>query len=82
MKRETAHLLRADLRAPALQRIEVVEPPGRRFYCNNFDALLVGLALKRGTDMSVATYLARKLWRPLVIEADGSWCPDSRAQRL
>jgi len=56
----------------------VVEAPGRRFHYNNFNPLLVGLALERATGMPVAAYLERRLWQPLGMEADGSWSLDSR----
>ena len=74
---DTATYYAPDLRALALRRTEVVEEPGRRFHYNNFNPLLVGLALERATAMPVTTYLERKLWRPLGMEADGSWSLDS-----
>ena len=74
---DTATYYAPDLRALALRRTEVVEEPGRRFHYNNFNPLLVGLALERATGMPVTTYLERKLWRPLGMEADGSWSLDS-----
>jgi CubicO group peptidase (beta-lactamase class C family) len=76
---DTATYYAPDLRALALTRTEVVEAPGRRFHYNNFNPLLVGLALERATGMPVATYLEQRLWRPLGMEADGSWSLDSRA---
>jgi CubicO group peptidase (beta-lactamase class C family) len=57
----------------------VVEAPGRRFHYNNFNPLLVGLALERAVGMPVATWLEQRLWRPLGMEADGSWSLDSQA---
>jgi CubicO group peptidase (beta-lactamase class C family) len=75
---DTATYYAPDLRALALTRTEVVEAPGRRFRYNNFNPLLVGLALERATGTPVATYLERKLWQPLGMEADGSWSLDSR----
>jgi CubicO group peptidase (beta-lactamase class C family) len=61
-----------DLRALAVRETEIVEEPGRRFHYNNFNPLLV-----RTSGMPVATYLERKLWQPLGMEADGSWSLDS-----
>jgi CubicO group peptidase (beta-lactamase class C family) len=75
---DTATYYAPDLRALALTRTEVVEEPGRRFHYNNFNPLLVGLALERATETPVASYLEAKLWRPLGMEADGSWSLDSR----
>ena len=76
---DTATYYAPDLRALALEGTEVVEVPGRRFHYNNFNPLLVGLALERATGMPVATWLERTLWRPLGMAADGSWSLDSQA---
>jgi CubicO group peptidase (beta-lactamase class C family) len=76
---DTATYYAPDLRKLALEETEVVEEPGRRFHYNNFNPLLVGLALERATGMPVATYLETRLWRPLGMEADGSWSLDSQA---
>jgi CubicO group peptidase (beta-lactamase class C family) len=76
---DTATYYAPDLRALALTRTEVVEEPGHRFHYNNFNPLLVGLALERAVGMPVAAYLEHRLWRPLGMEADGSWSLDSRA---
>ncbi len=75
---DTATYYAPDLRALALERTEVVEAPGRRFHHNNYNPLLVGLALERAVGMPVATWLERTLWQPLGMEADGSWSLDSR----
>jgi CubicO group peptidase (beta-lactamase class C family) len=76
---DTATYYDPDLRALALEETEVAEPPARRFHYNNFNPLLVGLALERATGTPVATYLEAKLWRPLGMEAGGSWSLDSKA---
>jgi CubicO group peptidase (beta-lactamase class C family) len=75
---DTATYYAPDLRALALTSTEVVEEPGRRFHYNNFNPLLVGLALERAVGMPVASYLEQRLWQPLGMEADGSWSLDSR----
>ncbi len=57
-----------------------VEPevePGRRWEYNNYHPLLLGMILERTTGRPVATYLSQKIWRPLGMEADGSWSLDS-----
>ena len=74
---DTATYYAPDLRKLALEGTEIVEAPGLRFHYNNFNPLLVGLALERAVAMPVATYLAARLWRPLGMEADGSWSLDS-----
>jgi CubicO group peptidase (beta-lactamase class C family) len=67
-----------DLRELALNcRIE--GEPGQYFEYNNYNPLLVGMILERATGMSVSRYLQQKLWKPLGMEADGSWSLDSTA---
>jgi CubicO group peptidase (beta-lactamase class C family) len=66
-----------DLRALALNcRIE--GEPGEYFEYNNYNPLLVGLILERATGMPVARYMEEKLWKPLGMEAGGSWSLDSK----
>jgi CubicO group peptidase (beta-lactamase class C family) len=65
-----------DLRELALNcRIE--GKPGEYFEYNNYNPLLVGMILERATGMRVSRYLQEKLWKPLGMEADGSWSLDS-----
>ena len=66
-----------DLRALALS-VEAGTPPGSRWRYNSFDPLLIGVILERATGRSVSDYLSEKLWRPLGMEAAGSWSLDSR----
>jgi CubicO group peptidase (beta-lactamase class C family) len=64
-----------DLRELALNcRIE--GKPGEYFEYNNYNPLLVGLILERATGMSVSRYMEEKLWKPMGMEADGSWSLD------
>ena len=65
-----------NLRTVALSS-PIVEEPGKRFKYNNYNALLVGLVLERATKRSVALYLEEKIWKPLGMEAPGSWSLDS-----
>src|ERR687897_524689 len=65
-----------DLRELALNcRIE--GEPGEYFEYNNYNPLLVGMILERATGMPVARYMQEKLWKPMGMEADGSWSLDS-----
>ena len=50
---------------------------GRYFEYNNYNPLLIGMILERATGMSVSRYLQQKLWKPMGMEADGSWSLDS-----
>ena len=66
-----------DLRRLALRAQPAFEP-GARWQYNNFNPLLIGLILERATGQTVSDYLSQTLWRPLGMEAPGSWSLDSR----
>ena len=66
-----------DLRELALEDCRIEEKPGEYFEYNNYNPLLVGMILERATGMPVARYLQETLWKPLGMEADGSWSLDS-----
>lgn len=65
-----------DLRALALSS-PITGAPGQVFNYNNYHPLLLGLVLERATGQPVAKYLEEKLWKPLGMEAPGSWSLDS-----
>src|SRR5829696_2950291 len=66
-----------DLRELALENSRIEGEPEEYFEYNNYNPLLVGMILERATGMSVSRYLQQKLWKPLGMEADGSWSLDS-----
>jgi CubicO group peptidase (beta-lactamase class C family) len=66
-----------DLRELALNS-QIEGKPGQYFEYNNYNPLLVGMILERATGMHVAGYLQQKLWKPMGMEADGSWSLDSK----
>ena len=66
-----------DLRELALENSRIEGEPGRYFEYNNYNPLLVGLILERATGTSVSRYMEEKLWKPVGMEADGSWSLDS-----
>lgn len=65
-----------DLRAVAISS-PIVGEPEQEFHYNNFHPLLLGLVLERTTGRHVAQYLEEKIWKPLGMEAPGSWSLDS-----
>lgn len=65
-----------DLRAVALSS-PIAGEPGQAFHYNNFHPLLLGLVLERTTGRPVVQYLEEKIWKPLGMEAPGSWSLDS-----
>jgi CubicO group peptidase (beta-lactamase class C family) len=66
-----------DLRKLALENSRIEGKPGEYFEYNNYNPLLIGMILERATGMSVSRYLQQKLWKPVGMEADGSWSLDS-----
>ena len=66
-----------DLRELALENCRIEEEPGEYFEYNNYNPLLIGMILERATGMSVSRYTEERLWKPMGMEADGSWSLDS-----
>ena len=66
-----------DLRDLALSATEIAFPAGGGWVYNNYNPLLLGLALERATGMSVSEYMATRLWQPLGAETDATWSLDS-----
>ncbi len=70
-----------DLRATALSAV-ITEAPGHTWLYNNYNPLLLGMALERATGQSVSDYMSSELWGPLGAEGDASWSLDSEASGL
>jgi CubicO group peptidase (beta-lactamase class C family) len=68
-----------DQRQLALEKLQVVDPPGEYFLYNKYHPQLLGLILERATGDSVTEYTQEKLWESLGMEFDGSWSLDSEA---
>jgi CubicO group peptidase (beta-lactamase class C family) len=66
-----------DLRELALNS-QIEGTPGQYFEYNNYNPLLVGMIIERATGTHVAGYLQQTLWKPMGMEADGSWSLDSK----
>lgn len=65
-----------DLRTAALEA-KISEAPGLSFHYNDYNPLLIGMALERATSMPVSAYLETRLWQRMGAEGDGSWDLDS-----
>jgi CubicO group peptidase (beta-lactamase class C family) len=65
-----------DLRRLA-SRTRLVDTPGKTFLYNNYNLLLLGLVLERVTGGYASEYLQERIWKPLGMEAAGSWSMDS-----
>ena len=67
-----------NLRDLALENTRIIEPPGKHFLYNNYNLLLIGMVLERATGQNVSYYLQEKIWKPIGMEFNGSWCLDSQ----
>lgn len=67
--------------APNLRRAalgaRIAGSPGLTFLYNNYNPLLVGLALERATGRPLSDFLAETIWSPLGTEAAATWSVDS-----
>ena len=61
---------------------EVDDEPGKEWHYNNYNPLLVGLALERATKEPLSSYVAEHLWQPLGAPYDASWSLDSDEHRF
>lgn len=55
--------------------------PGRVFNYSTGEAYVVSSAVANATGMTVSSYLAKKIWRPLGMEADAYWMLDAPGGR-
>lgn len=69
-----------ELRRVALER-RIAAPPGGFVY-NNWNPILLGLALERATGVSVASFTEAELWRPMGAERPASWSLDSQSDAM
>jgi len=65
-----------DLRRTAMNSV-IVEEPGKNFLYNNYNPLLLGMAVERATGRKISDYTSKVLWAPMGAEADASWSMDS-----
>lgn len=70
-----------DLRRSALNAV-IVDEPGKNFLYNNYNPLLLGMALERATGRNIGDYMSDRLWAPMGAEADASWSMDSFYNRF
>lgn len=64
-----------DLRGSGMSA-EIAEPPGHHFVYNNYNPLLIGLAVERSTGTTVSELFSSAVWKPMGAEADASWSLD------
>jgi CubicO group peptidase (beta-lactamase class C family) len=65
-----------DLRRTAMNSV-IVEEPSKNFLYNNYNPLLLGMAVERATGRKISDYMSKVLWAPMGAEDDASWSMDS-----
>ncbi len=68
-----------DLRTSALTETALSDDPGQTFLYNDWNLILMGMALERATGLSVSRFMEESLWQPMGAESTGSWSLDSEA---
>lgn len=66
-----------DLRSAVVNIPTIEGPPGQVFHYNDWNVIMLGIALERASGIPVADYAAVNLWQPMGAEANGSWSLDS-----
>lgn len=59
-------------------RIGFKELPGKTYEYQSISAQLLGLALRKVTGQTLASYLSEKLWKPLGMEYPAKWSTDEK----
>ncbi len=66
-----------NLRSGVVDTPRIEGPPGKVFHYNDWNVIMLGLALERAAGIPVSDYAATRLWQPMGAEAAGSWSLDS-----
>ena len=66
-----------DLRKMMLERVKIIEEPGKKFKYLSGDTELLGMILEKATGKHLADYLSESFWKPLGCENQALWQVDS-----
>ena len=61
-----------------INRLEVIETPGKEFLYLSGNTQLLAFVLEKATGMSLSNYAATRLWRPLGAEQPAEWSLDKK----
>jgi CubicO group peptidase (beta-lactamase class C family) len=71
-----------NLRSILLNETRITDAPGHHYLYKAYDPQLLSLILERVTGMTAATYLEKKVWKPLHMEYSATWLVDSEESGL
>lgn len=66
-----------DLRKMMLERVKIIDEPGKKFKYLSGDTELLGMILEKATGKHLADYLSESFWKPLGCENQALWQVDS-----
>jgi len=61
-----------------IKKLKIKEPPDLHYDYISVNSLLLSQIVERATNTKLSTYLERKIWQPLGMEANASWSVDSK----
>ena len=66
-----------DLRKMMLERVKIIEEPGKKFKYLSGDTQLLGMIIEKATGKHLADYLSESFWKPLGCENQTLWQVDA-----
>jgi len=65
-----------NLKKVALEKTQISGEPNKEFQYNNYNPLLIGLAMERATKMKLTKFIERYIWSKIGTEFDARWSTD------
>ncbi len=65
-----------------LSRLKRKRPAGEAFYYASIDTQVLAAVVEKSTGRSISEYLEEKIWRPLGMESDATWCTDNYGNQI
>lgn len=67
-----------NLRKVAINKTTIEKEPNKEFLYNNYNPLLLGLAMERATKMKLSKFIENHIWSKIGTEFDARWSTDER----
>ena len=71
-----------DLRKMMLERVNIIEEPGKKFKYLSGDTELLGMIIEKATGQSLSDYLTESFWEPLGSENQALWQIDDEGSGM
>jgi len=63
-------------------RLRKDRPSGKAFHYASIDTQVLAMLVERTSKQELATYIEEKLWKPLGMEANATWCTDNYGNQI